>query len=77
MLLVVLLAGYGYLTLTGYSAQPIVQTANPASTSCISLGGEHQVRRDASGAEEGFCALPDGRVCEEWALFQRSECVTP
>ncbi|WP_163311789.1 DUF333 domain-containing protein, partial [Enterobacter cloacae] len=25
----------------------------------------------------GMCHLPDGRICEEWALFRDNRCVPP
>lgn len=43
--------------------------ANPASQYCVSVGGELEIRTEASG-EVGYCHLPDGRVVEEWTLFR-------
>ncbi len=48
------------------------QIANPASVHCIRQGGTLVIRSDASG-EVGYCTLPDGTLCEEWA-FLRGEC---
>ena len=45
--------------------------ANPASTHCIQKGGKLSIQQDASGNQSGLCALPDGTVIEEWALFRR------
>lgn len=42
---------------------------NPAYENCIKLGGTSETRKDAQGNETGWCHLPDGRVCTEWALF--------
>jgi putative hemolysin len=42
---------------------------NPAYENCIKLSGTSETRTDAQGNETGYCHLPDGRVCEEWALF--------
>lgn len=42
--------------------------ANPASVYCGELGGKLSV-----GATQGDCSLPDGTVCDEWALF-RGQC---
>lgn len=76
VLLVVLLAAYGYVTLSRYEtpeAKP--QIANPASEHCITLGGSLEIREDAAGAQAGYCRLPDGQICEEWALFREGSCV--
>lgn len=51
-------------------AQQGVQLANPASVYCIQQGGKLQIVRDASGAEQGFCTLLDGRTVDEWAYFR-------
>lgn len=79
MLLAVLLATYGYISLSGWgSAASVTRVSNPASVNCVeTLGGRLEIRKDATGAEAGFCVLYDGRVCEEWALLQRGECVQP
>lgn len=49
------------------------QIANPASTYCLEQGGRLDMRTDAAGNQTGFCILPDGTECEEWAYF-RGEC---
>lgn len=77
MLLVVLLAAYGYVTLRPYQAPEAVQIGNPAAVHCVSVGGSLEVREDAQGAQAGFCIFEDGRVCEEWALFRDDSCVPP
>jgi hypothetical protein len=51
---------------------PDIRMANPASTYCIEQGGRLEIMHDAAG-EVGFCYLPSGRICEEWALY-RGEC---
>ena len=51
-----------------------VGLANPASVFCQEQGGQLEIRRE-SGGEVGYCLLPDGRECEEWAFF-RGECLT-
>lgn len=43
---------------------------NPASVHCRALGGQTQIRTDATGAQSGWCRLPGGRVVDEWALFR-------
>ena len=35
------------------------------------------VRKDKAGNEYGFCRLPNGRLCEEWALFRDNKCIGP
>jgi putative hemolysin len=58
-------------------AQPRgVGIANPASTNCLQQGGRSEIRNGAQG-QYGVCIFPDGRVCEEWALFRDGRCVRP
>lgn len=51
--------------------------ANPASVHCVKIGGKSRIRTDASGNQTGYCHLPNGRICEEWALFRDKKCVRP
>lgn len=77
--LVVLLALFGYMKVSGFpqqKAQP-VGIANPASTNCANLGGRHEVQVGTDGGEVGFCVLPDGSICEEWNLFREGTCTAP
>ena len=61
---------------TGEPEAP-VGIANPASTNCVeTLGGTLEIRNEVNG-QAGYCHLKDGRVCEEWALFRDSSCVSP
>ncbi len=46
--------------------------ANPASVYCLEQGGTLEIRNTDEG-QVGYCTLPDGTVCEEWA-FYRGEC---
>ncbi len=62
---------------TAEPANPAVGMANPASVYCERLGGWLEIRKDADGAESGWCHLPDGRVVEEWALFRAAHKKTP
>jgi putative hemolysin len=48
---------------------------NPASVNCEKLGGNLDLRKDANGNVGGLCVFPDGRECEEWALFRDHKCV--
>jgi putative hemolysin len=50
--------------------------ANPASVACGARGGRLEIR-SGEGGETGWCHLPDGRICEEWALFRDDRCVPP
>lgn len=54
-----------------------VGMANPASVHCVKIGGKSRIRTDASGNQTGYCHLPNGRICEEWALFRDKKCVRP
>ncbi len=47
--------------------------ANPASVNCVDKGGKVEIENDASGGQYGMCVFPDGKQCEEWAMF-RGEC---
>ncbi len=49
--------------------------ANPASVYCLEQGGTLEIHATDEG-EVGYCTLPDGTVCEEWA-FYRGECPAP
>ncbi len=79
ILLVVLLAAYGYVSVSRFEvpAAKTVQLANPASTHCADIGGTLEIREDAVGAQTGYCVLQDGRVCEEWTLFRDNTCTQP
>jgi len=46
--------------------------ANPASVFCIEQYGELEIV-DTLDGQVGYCILPDGSRCEEWA-FYRGEC---
>ncbi|QPC91399.1 DUF333 domain-containing protein [Mesorhizobium sp. INR15] len=59
------------------AAQKQVGLANPASVHCGAIGGRFVVRKDKADNEYGFCRLPNGRLCEEWALFRGNKCVGP
>lgn len=51
-----------------------VGISNPASDNCADLGGETVIETIAGGNQVGTCHLPDGRVCEEWALYRDGAC---
>ncbi len=69
---------FGILYLTNYKKEPLkdseVQITNPASTFCIESGGTLEIVETPEG-QMGNCTLPNGTVCEEWALF-RGECAS-
>ncbi len=46
---------------------------NPASVYCEEKGGKLDIRTAADGSQQGFCILPDGTECDEWAYY-RGEC---
>lgn len=46
---------------------------NPASVNCIDKGGNLIISKRGDGGQYAICLFPDGRQCEEWALF-RGEC---
>ena len=46
--------------------------ANPASVNCAKKGGKLEIRKGKKG-EYGVCKFPNGKECEEWALF-RGKC---
>lgn len=82
-LIVVVLAIFGALawyvnaTRTSGKEVPNSALANPASVNCTQTrGGTLEIKDEASG-QNGYCRLPDGRVCEEWALFQGNDCFAP
>jgi putative hemolysin len=50
--------------------------ANPASVACQKQGGKSETRESKDG-QYSMCHLPDGRVCEEWALFRDNKCTDP
>lgn len=54
-----------------------VGMANPASVHCQKLGGTLEIRTGKDGGQYGLCHLPDGRVCEEWALMRDGKCEKP
>lgn len=51
-------------------AAPTIGMANPAPAHCVKLGGKLELWTDKTGAQSGWCHLPDGRVVEEWALLR-------
>jgi putative hemolysin len=53
-------------------SRPSSAIANPASTKCLSDGGQEKVIDGLLG-QSGLCMFPDGSVCDEWAYY-RGEC---
>jgi uncharacterized protein len=47
--------------------------ANPASVSCVNLGGKVDIKDSAAG-QYGMCTFTNGTTCEEWALFRGEGC---
>lgn len=54
------------------SPKPHAGLANPASVNCEKKGGKVEIRKGKKG-EYGVCKFPNGKQCEEWALF-RGKC---
>lgn len=48
--------------------------SNPASDNCAELGGKTVIETIDGGDQVGMCHLPDGRVCNEWALYREGVC---
>jgi putative hemolysin len=79
VLVVALLVIAVYFFTANEASAPVEQNvgiANPASTNCVKLGGTLEIA-EGEGGQYGLCHLPDGRVCEEWALFRDNECTVP
>lgn len=53
---------------------PVIGMANPASVACAERFGGDLSIIDTPEGQVGMCALPDGRVCEEWELFRENRC---
>ena len=53
-----------------------VGLTNPAAVACVDSGGS-LVSYDTPEGVVSYCKLPDGRQCEEWALFRDKTCETP
>ena len=53
-----------------------VGLANPASVYCVEQNGLIEIV-DTELGQVGYCEIPDGRVCEEWAYFNSKgkECI--
>jgi putative hemolysin len=47
--------------------------ANPAAAYCEVQGYTYEIRTAEDGGQYGVCIGPEGRECEEWALY-RGEC---
>jgi putative hemolysin len=56
--------------------QPTAGIANPASVYCEQKGGKTKITTDPRGNQLGFCILPDGTECDEWAYY-KGDCVSP
>ncbi len=68
----------GLLVLAACGTAPAdngVGLPNPASVNCEKLGGTVEMQEGPDG-QYGMCHLPDGRVCEEWALYRDEGCKT-
>lgn len=52
------------------------ELANPASVFCEEQGGKIEMQENEVG-QASYCVFEDGKICEEWALFQEDKCVSP
>lgn len=57
------------------AAKPLIGKANPAAVNCAKRGGTSEITVNKRGDEYGWCKLPNGKVCEEWALYRDKACV--
>lgn len=62
------------LALAGCSPTPklIGGQGNPAADYCVQVGGKSEIKTLPDGGQAGDCALPDGRVVDEWKLFRET-----
>lgn len=60
------------LVLTAAAAAParaqLIGMANPASTLCLSTGGQ-LVISDGAGGQSGTCVFDSGLAIDEWSLY--------
>ena len=61
------------LTLMSFIAGNAFAMPNPASKNCVDKGGKLEIVTEKDGGQVGMCHLPNGMVCEEFALL-RKEC---
>lgn len=52
------------------SISPVTSLANPASTNCITQGGNVRIESKPDGSQYGVCYFDDNRQCEEWAMMR-------
>ena len=57
------------------AAKPLIGKPNPAAVNCRKLGGTSEITVNKRGDEYGWCKLPTGKICEEWALLQDKACI--
>ena len=43
--------------------------ANPAAQNCVAKGGKVDIREGKNG-QYGVCVFPNGKECDEWALYK-------
>lgn len=48
---------------------PVIGMANPASVHCTKMGGRSEINTAPDGSQAGYCHLPNGKVVEEWQLY--------
>ena len=62
-----------FITLISLITSNAFAMPNPASKNCVDKGGKLEIVTEKNGGQVGMCHLPNGVVCEEFALL-RNEC---
>lgn len=65
MIVIAVIVVYYFLNYKGSSSM----IANPASTKCMSDGGQEKIINGLLG-QSSLCLFPDGSVCDEWAYYR-------
>ena len=65
------------LTLMSFIAGNAFAMPNPASKNCVDKGGKLEIVTEKDGGQVGMCHLPNGVVCEEFALLRKECPATP
>jgi hypothetical protein len=66
-----------FLTLISLITSNALAMPNPASKNCVDKGGKLEIVTEKNGGQVGMCHLPNGVVCEEFALLRKECPATP
>ena len=66
-----------FLTLISLMTSNALAMPNPASKNCVDKGGKLEIVTEKNGGQVGMCHLPNGVVCEEFALLRKECPATP